>query len=55
MVKPGSAADFLARAAEARREAAKAKSEDIAQEFLKLADMWERLAAKVEKQSPENS
>ncbi len=49
MSKPGSAADFRARAAEARREAEKAKSKDIAGEFLRLAELWDRLAEKAEK------
>ena len=49
MATPGSAADFRARAAEARREADKAKSPDIVGEFLRLAELWDRLAEKAEK------
>ena len=55
MATPGSAADFRGRAADARREAEKAKTDDIADEFLRLAELWDRLAEKAEKQHSQNS
>jgi len=55
MAQAGSAADFRARAAEARREAEKAKSKDIVGEFLRLAELWDRLAQKAEKQEARDS
>ena len=55
MAKVDAGADFRARAAEARREAEKAKTQDIAAEFLKLAELWDRLAEKAEKERPPNS
>ena len=54
MATSDSAADFRARATEARREADKAKTPEIAGEFLRLAELWERLAEKAEKNEPRN-
>lgn len=55
MATLGSAPDFRARAAEARREADKAKTKEIAGEFLRLAELWDRLAEKAEKKPSHDS